>query len=206
MTTKFYDPADPLPTALTVLGAVVLAGTLGYIALIPAPTANGIVARARTKEREIQNKVTDAKARQGQIEGLLAKRKNALPPSEIGPDALARITNLSRAAGLRLTGFRPQRPIESPTGVTIYPYTVVAEGTFPAASKFVRTIEASTRDIAVTSYGATASDGESSATATTIGIALFGDTPKRPSTRPSSGTGTAPATNAPTTAGSATNG
>lgn len=201
MTTKLYDPNDPMPSVLTAVGAIVLAGTLGYIALVPAPTKKGIVARARTKEREIQLKIEDAKQRQREIEAILAQRKSALPPDAIGPDALARITRLATAGGLTLTGFRPQRTIESPTGVTIYPYTITATGTFPATAKFIRSIETTTKDIAVTSYAATSSDAESSVTGATIGIVLFGDTPKRPSSRPTPGTGAAGA--AGTTPGAA---
>ncbi len=211
MTTKFYDPADPTPAALTLLGAVVLAGTLGYIVFVPAPDTRGIVAKARTKEREIQNKITEAKERKVEIETVLRQRKSALPPDSIGPEALARITKLAQANGLRLTGFRPQRTIVSPSGITMYPYTVTIEGTFPATAKFTRAIETTAKDIAVTSYGVTASSESASGTAATIGIALFGDTPKPPAkARPGTGTAASPSsatgtTSAPTARG-ATNG
>ncbi|RYG42182.1 hypothetical protein EON79_19425, partial [bacterium] len=181
-----------------------------YIAFVPAATTKGIVARARTKEREIQNKLDEAKSRGREIETVLSQRKSALPPDSIGPEALARITKLAQAGGLRLTGFRPQRAVVSPSGLTMYPYTLTIEGSFPATAKFARAIESTTKDIAVISYAATSSDAESSGVSATVGIALFGETPKPPkrtttgSGSAGSGTSSAPATSAPTTR--ATNG
>ena len=206
MTTKFYDPADPLPAALTLLGAVVLAGTLGYIAFVPAPTTKGIVSRARTKEREIQNKLQEAKDRGREVEAVLTGRKSTLAPDAVGPEALSRITKLAQAGGLRLTGFRPQRAIVSPSGLTIYPYTVTIEGSFPATAKFARAVESTAKDIAVTSYAVTSSDSESSGVSATVGIAIFGDTPKPPK-RTSTTTSTPSASSTPARAGTgATNG
>ena len=200
MTTRFYDPADPTPAALTILGATVLAGTLGYLLFVPLPTTKGIVAKARTKEREIQNRIDGTKTRQREIDAVLAQRKSILGPDSIGPDALARVTRLAQSNGLRLTGFRPQRATDSPTGVTIFPYTLTVEGTFPNSAKFVRAIESGTKDIAVTSFAITAGDAESSGTTSSIGVALFADTPKRPSATP------APVSGATTGPRTATNG
>lgn len=203
MTTKFYDPADPMPAALTLVGAVVLAGTLGYVALVPVPTKKGIVATARMRERDIQAKIDDAREREKEIATVMAKRKSSVGVDQIGPDALARITRLVENSGLKLNEFRPQRPTESTTGVTIYPYTISVEGTFPATAKFVRTIETTMPDIAVTAFSSSPSDGESSNTAARIAIALFADTPKPASSRPAAGTSGARGT---ATTGTTTNG
>lgn len=177
---SFGNVKDPLPLAVTALGALILAGTLLYIVLVPAPTPKGLVARTRTKEREIQNKIGRAKERRVEIETILTKRKSILPPDAIGSDALARMTKLAKAGNLKLTAFRPQRTTDSPSGVTLYPYQMTLEGTFPGVAKFVRTVERTTDDLAVTLVGLASAEGPNGAVTATVGIVTFRDTPKPP--------------------------
>ncbi len=201
MRIQLGDPQDPLPTALTALGALVLAGTLLYVVLVPAPTTRGLVARARTKEREIQNKVADAKGRETEIGAVLAKRKTPLPPDAIASSTLARVTLFASKGGLRLTAFRPQRTTDSPTGVTLYPYQITVEGPFPAVAKFVRALETETTDLAVTLLQlATSSEGDAGRVNATVGVVAFRDTPKRPARRPAAPPSPSPGTATPATA------
>ena len=173
-----FDKNDPVPIVLTGLGIALLTGTLLYILFVPAASAEAVVRRARIKEQETAVRITEAKAREIEVSAVLAARKSILPPDAIGPNALARVTALVKANGLRLIGFRPQRTIDSPSGLTLYPYQLSIEGTFPASAKFVRAVEGTVRDLAVTSFQAASADGESGTVNATVGIIAFRDTPK----------------------------
>ena len=186
------DPADPVPGALTILGGLILAGTLGYLLLVPAPTTKGITKNKLLKERGIQNKITEAKAIEAKTDALFARRKSAASAEAIGPSALSRMTKLAKANGLSLVAFRPQRRIESPSGIEIFPYQVAIEGKYPQATKFVQAIERTMGDLAVTGYQvASASEGDGVAATVTILAMRDSDIkpapPVRPATPPAGG-------------------
>lgn len=134
-----------------------------------------------SRENQIRQQAHQLETEAIRAEAMVANRLWAGDAEQIGPQSLAIATRAAQQSGLKLSAFRPQKPLtEGP--LQRFPYLVSLEGTYPRVLAFVRYLETNERRLAVNVVQIASSDGASSAVTATVGIWAIRQAPEAPPT------------------------
>lgn len=145
--------------------------SIGF-AIMPKPTAAGVEASKRKQSRAILESVASAKASEQSMEGAIKPLIWQEEDQAIGAKALATVSSIAKASGLKLTAFRPQRLSEG-KGLAQLPFLVFVEGGYPKVLSFIRKLESPAGKLAINSVQVASSDGASDEVTASIVLVAF---------------------------------
>lgn len=157
--------------ALIVIAILAL---VGGIAMYVWPKSSGILTEQEKAKQidkvksEIATEEGVLKSRRGQIASLTWKQKT----EEIGPAALANISKLVRAHGLKLVTFRPQK-IEEQKDLFRIPFLMALEGSYSDVLSFTKELEKPGSKLAVNMVQLNSSDGVTDQVNATINVIAY---------------------------------
>lgn len=187
---RFQTKQEATATTITVVAAIILGGSLVWL-LTPIPSRTRINAGRKVQalrlEKEAKNLRDSLAETQAKIDPLLWKGTQ----EEIGPSALASVTKLAKAHGVRILAFRPQKTIEM-GGLNQVPFSISTDGTYPNTMQFVKDLETNHTKLAVSLVQVAASDAATDQVTASITVVAYIQ-PKPPSapaksTKPKGGT------------------
>lgn len=156
----------------SLLAVVALVGLGLFDWLMPRPQLQGAVTKQRSDIVVLQRDVRDLR---GRVESLRAEKDKVLwqvGDDQIGPATLAKVSDVAKKAGVRLTSFRPQRVQEEGDLVRLS-FVVAVDGGFPALARFLRDMENSDRRLAVSSVQISAADGATDRVTASVGLIAY---------------------------------
>lgn len=161
-----------LPSVLNAFSLVILLASGAYALFAPKPRTEAEIRKARNAT---QNARLDAKKARDLRDVSEASAK-ALTWSDgadqIAPKALAVVTREARARSVRLVAFRPQRTVPG-SPLTLVPFTLTLEGTYPQVLDFVKAMEIPSNRLAVTLLQIAAADDATSKVTASVGLTAF---------------------------------
>jgi hypothetical protein len=168
----FQNPEERLPNTLFLAAVLLLFASLLYMVFVPRPSVAGLTPGKERSRKKLEAEIEQAKRRTREATTATRPRLSAGEPQKLTAQTLSRLTQLARARGLTLGGFRPQRPKSLP-GLIELPYSVQLRGPFPAVRGFMTDLDAPGGRLVLRSLQLAASDGDTSAVTATIGISAF---------------------------------
>ncbi|HRF59465.1 MAG TPA: GspMb/PilO family protein [Fimbriimonadaceae bacterium] len=169
---NFRDRSEWGVSLVVLASLIAMAGTLAWMLLVPKPTTSGLAKERRDREFKVRLATTEARERLIDVQNAIDRRVWPGDPDNVAPSALDRVSRLARRENLKLVALRPQRA-ETVQGMTMMPFTVTVEGTFPKAMSFVKSLEAPEHRMAVTLIQINATDGSSDAVTLTLGLTTY---------------------------------
>jgi hypothetical protein len=168
----FKNRDDVLPSALILLSLVILAGTVIFMLLVPAPTTTGMKRlqnRQQAKVRRQTEKLT-AEAAQSQTDAQKWLWKG--DAQAVTSAALAQMTTTTQKYGVGLTSFRPQRAQQLP-GVTEMRYNAQVTGPFTKVSDVMAALDATGSKLLLTSVDVAQSGSNNGSVTATLGVSAY---------------------------------
>ena len=169
---SFKHRNDRLPSALILLSIAVLAGTLGYMLLVPPPSAAGVVAGRERSRRQLEQEIARATARTEEVRKAVKPRLWQGNAEAVTAAVLNQLTEQAARRSLRITAFRPQRS-QALEGITELPFSVQISGPYAAVRATMAALDAAGSKLAVRSVQVASSDGETSAVTATLGVSAY---------------------------------
>lgn len=154
-----------LVAILAILGA-------GIAILFPKEAETTPLGVRKSKEAELRKKASAAKTRAEAVEAEISKALWTESNEQIEATALAVVDKTAKARGVRISGFRPQKPMTE-QGLTRVPFLVSVEGTFPAVCDLARDLGTRENRLAVNIIQVASADAASDRVNATIGILAF---------------------------------
>jgi Tfp pilus assembly protein PilO len=169
---SFRTKSDITAAFFAIVAILVMIGTLVWMVFVPLPTEQGI-ARGRTRtenklKADIAKAQLDASKAQAEINPLLWTGT----VEEVGPQALAKVTQLSKTHRLKLVAFRPQKSVDVP-GVTQLPFSITTQGAYLDTMQLVKELETPTSKLAVSLVQVAAADAYTDSVLGTINIVAY---------------------------------
>lgn len=154
-----------LIAVLAILGA-------GIAILFPKEAITTPLGVRKSKEAELRKTASAAKARAEAVEAEISKVLWTESNEQIEAKALAIVDRIAKTHGVRISGFRPQKPMTE-QGLTRVPFLVSVEGTFPAVCNLARNLGTRENRLAVNILQVASADAASDRVNATIGILAF---------------------------------
>lgn len=147
-------------SAILALAILIGVAAVGFDLFWPDPApAKSKLQRAK-EEAELEASLKDLRERQAQAKSLIATYAWEGDPRKVSADALASATEIAQECGVKLATFRPQRPGEAESVVTLA-YTMSLEGSFPNVHEFLRRLETKPSRLSVVMVQLASADGSS---------------------------------------------
>ena len=176
---SFKNRDEALPSALIVFSLVILAGTLFYMLLVPAPSAAGVAKGRQISHRKIQDEIDSARARVKELEAAARPRQWQGNADTVTAAVLGQLTAQANRRALKITAFRPQRA-QVLEGIAELPFSVQISGPYPAVRDVVTSLDTPGSRLALRSVQVASSDAATSAVTATLGLSAYiasGETP-----------------------------
>lgn len=172
-----------------VASVIVTVATFAYHTLTPMPSF-ALSKRAQAEQVERARLATYAAREAGEkAKADAARRLWKEDPEKVGPAALEIVNQLARKRNLKVSSFRPQKPVDE-AGLMRLPYLVSLEGTYRDALAFVKEVGQPENRLAVNLIQFASADGESSSVRATVGLWAMREGTKAAATRPGGATRT----------------
>ena len=144
------------------------------VAFMPKPTDDTI---ADTYRKQL--KTHEIKANLKKMEAAKLQAANVVQlwtgdAETIGARSLNNISRTAKVKGVRLSAFRPQRPIQA-AELEQLPFLTIVEGKYPAVVSFIRALEHPSWKLATGSVQIAATDGTSDNVSASIVLVAFRD-------------------------------
>lgn len=167
---------DMVPaSSIMVVAILVLFGTFIFMAwyqFISPPNTKGLKARVLKEGRQVQEATMIAKAKYAKAKAIVDANTWSGTPDEVAPAAMAKLSSLARANGVKLTAFRPQRSAEAGP-LTSQPYLLTLEGTFPSVVQLTRQIDKPGTKLSVNLVQINASSEDENSVTATVGVVAY---------------------------------
>lgn len=162
---------DLASKALLALAALALLSGLAAYVRPNKPSA----LTSSQKREQVQKANRDIEAEKARLDYL--RRQVAAftwrqKQEEIGPLALASVSQLARKHGLKLVTFRPQKT-EQEKDLTRVPFLVALEGTYPDVAAFARDLENPKSKLALNMLQLNSSDGVTDRVNATVNVVAY---------------------------------
>jgi Tfp pilus assembly protein PilO len=169
---NFRNKDEILPSALIALSLLVLAATLAYMMLEPAPSAAGVAKGRERSKRQIQTEIDRAKAKTEKAQETYNDRLWTGNADTVVAQTLAQLTARAAHHRLQMAAFRPQKP-KNLGSLTEMPCSVQVSGPYPAVVAFLGSLDAKGTRIALRSAQVAASDAATGAVTATVGLSVY---------------------------------
>jgi hypothetical protein len=163
---------DPSTTIIFIFGVLLLVGATLFMTVGPQPTTAGLAKQRKDAELKVQVEARKAQDDLAVTQVRLSAGTWAGQTQEVGPAALARVTQIANARSLKLVAFRPQRANEKTKPVQL-PYLVTVEGSYPNVLEFIRSVDGAGTKLAVSLVQISSSDANSDRVTANIGIVAY---------------------------------
>jgi hypothetical protein len=130
---------DTYSAGAVIASAVIMAGVLGYILVVPRPTVGNALIGQQPKKRKIILDISSTHKQYADLKAAPLKHVYTTSTEEAAPDALQRLNALGKAAHVTVNGFRPQKEQDA-GAVQILPYFLTVQGSFDGIAKFLESL------------------------------------------------------------------
>jgi len=168
------DTRNPVALGMLVVGVLLMAATLVYSKLVPAPDAKAAVDKqdhdVLEYKKDAKNKTVEAANRLASIQTRLWSDSDDV----IAPKTLKILTDLAATHGLKVSSFRPQK--ETAAGaLMILPFFVSLDGPFPNVGAYLRDFEEHQQSLIVNNVQIASSDQNTHAVSASIEVSAYID-------------------------------
>lgn len=170
---NFKDPKDQTPSALAVLGMLLIgASVIVSIFFLKGIDANAYAAKARKDQNEFEKRKEKARANKvtysDAIERYLWTEKEDL----VTPAALTILSKRAAENNLRMISYRPMKSTEIPTGILL-PMQFTIDGPFASVAAMLETLEQPGSKLAVQQVQFASQEGQSDLVSANISLVAF---------------------------------
>lgn len=144
----FRDKSQAIPNAISATAVALLLVTVGVIVFVPKPSTKGLAAKTTKVRNQVFDGIRVAKDRTKDAEANITRFAWAGTLEQINSTALNRLTEIAQHHTVKLTGFRPQRPINS-ASLTQLPFLVTLDGAYVDVVAFEKELEDSGNRLAI---------------------------------------------------------
>lgn len=155
-----------------VVVSLILASLLAAMVYLPDAKPQFGPAERAQKQAAVRSATVGANQKADSAREDAAKYLWSEKPDAIAPQALGIVTGAAKTHGLKLSAFRPQKPVVE-GDLEVLNYVVALEGRFPAVADFLRTLETPGNRLAVNLFQVTSSDGATDSVTATVGLVAF---------------------------------
>ncbi len=145
---SFKTRNDAVSGALMIIGLILLFGTAGWIAFVKYPNEQPIPRGPESNLKSVQQQIEGTD--KNNTAAIVAT--NALvwdgTAEEVTPLAQGKVLKLAMANHLKVTAFRPQKPVDV-QGITQIPLNLTVDGTYPDMMKLVKDLESEGTKLAI---------------------------------------------------------
>lgn len=163
---------------MIVAGAAMVA-TLAYDRFVPQPTQQMSPTARNENISKINREKHDAMDREMAELDYVKSKTWTVDVEQIGPKVLSIATDVAKGHGLTVTAFRPQRTVEDGKLLRV-PFLATIDGSYPQVAAFLRSMEDSSGNVAITMVQLSSSDGVSDQVTATIGLMVLKEPVKPP--------------------------
>ncbi len=149
---------------------VALVAIAAYDVIAPAPGSEGFV--TKKSESELKSDKARAMANLAESEQTVNSLTWQVSRDEVGPSAMAWVSQRARQNNVEVSAFRPQRTVDA-DGLQQLNYLVTAEGSYPNVMKFIKVFEGSDSLLAVRALQVASIDGASDTVRATISLVAY---------------------------------
>lgn len=171
------SPTLRMWNGIALAAMLVMAGIAVADRVIPRQTAASMSAARIKSDDQIREQTYAERKKLLASQELIASRVWADTTDGIGAKSLDLCTKLAKMQGLKLTAYRPQKPVEDGELIRLS-FVMTLEGPFPAVQQFVRQLESPARKLSVHLVQVASADDASDLVNATIGITAFVEKPK----------------------------
>lgn len=158
--------------AAFLIALLIILGSLTFIFAVPQPDAKKVTVARNAEQKKIFNQADSSRKEFAASQARVVTATWTGTAEKIGPGALTAMTALAAKYKVKLSGFRPER-VSQASGLELAPYTVTAEGSYPAVVDFTKAIEDPNTRLCVDSIQISSSDANGDSVAANIGITAY---------------------------------
>lgn len=163
------------PKLMCLCALLILAGSLLFACLVPAPSAH-VAARAGAKDRaSLQTKISDSRLQAKRVTAAIQPRIWPGRAEAVSSAVLQLLTTEASRRNVKLAAFRP-RDVQQIEGVTELRFNVHLMGAYPAVRATVATLDAPDSKLALESVQVAAGDGSSDSVTASLAISAYTST------------------------------
>lgn len=159
-------------SVLAIVAIVTLLGTFLFMVFVPKPTTKGLAEKTRQDGMKIRIKTRDADDRLVAAKATVATTTWPGSGDEVAPSANTRLIAMATRRGLKLTSFRPQRTTAK-TDLTVLPFIVTVEGSFPQVVEFTRDIDSPGTRLATSLVQITSANDDTDRVTATVAVMAY---------------------------------
>jgi hypothetical protein len=149
---------------------VALVAIASYDFFAPAPGAEGVV--TKKSESELRSDKARAIERLAESERTVNALTWQVSRDEIGPSAMAWVSQRARENYVEVSAFRPQRTVDA-QGLNQLNYLVTAEGSYPNVMRLIKALEGPESLLAIRALQIASIDGASDTVRATVSLATY---------------------------------
>lgn len=198
---NFNDPKDQTPSALAVLGLLLIVGSGLALVFLKKPNQDVITRQYRKDTIELTKKSDEAKQSIADYESLIATYRWDEKEDLVTPAALSLVSKEIEQNKLKLITFRPQKSTENEALVQL-PMQINIDGSFANVAKMIENLEKKDSKLALQQMQLASQEGETDQVSATMTLIAFIKKPEKPAS--SKSTTTTDAGRNSTTSGTAT--
>jgi Tfp pilus assembly protein PilO len=169
---SFRNRAEATTSVAIILALVVLVATGAVMAFAKKPTNEGIASGKIRSQRELDERIAKLEAERIAAQLTIDSWVWKEPIADIGPKALASVTNYSQRNRLKLIAFRPQKTVEI-NELTQVPFVISIEGAYPNILRFVKELETPSLKLGTGMVQVSTSDSNSDLVSATISVVAY---------------------------------
>ena len=160
-----------IASTLILAAFLMLIGTTAWF-LMPLPTAKSAAIQNSNKKLALIKGIDESDVSRSKADAEIRKLLWTGAPETVAPQAMTKITELARKRGLKLVAFRPAKFVEG-QGLIGVPVGVTVDGTFPNTMLFVKDIEKSDLNLAVSTVQVASADAASDRVTGTVNVVAY---------------------------------
>lgn len=174
----FKDPRYAGYSALTVGGVIVLACVLAFnIMNPPKKIVRSTPPETRKALGSLQRSTLSLADDKRAAEKKIANALWNVSLQELGPTALGQVNEAAVKRKVKVSSFRPQK-INNVKGVTLVPYVMTVEGSYPDVVGLVRDLGNENSKLAVNLVQLASADANSDKVSATVGLVAYISSPE----------------------------
>jgi len=169
---NFKDSKDQTPSALAVLGLLLIVGSVIALFLHRSVSINAIKKKATMDEAALTSRSDQAIMNLAQFEKTLADYQWKEKEDLVAPAALALISQSAEANKLKLVSFRPQKSVENDALVQL-PMLFTVDGSFASVANMLDGLRKDSSRLAVQQVQFAAQEGETDQVSANVTLYAF---------------------------------
>ena len=170
---NFKDPKDQTPSALAVLGLVLIAAAVVVtLFFIPSKNALAFAKDAKIKEESLKKRSLQAKSDNFVYEEAINKYQWTEPEDVVTPSALTIVSKRVQESKLTLISFRPLKSVENSAMMQL-PFQFTVDGSFADVTSMLDSLEKSDSKLAVQQVQFASQEGETDKVSANINLIAY---------------------------------